>query len=99
MNAKQPLVATVISASALTAQAAFIADMTADQIRGEIIAAQRAAGRDLAALIASATAAGLNLNSLQAVATAEPAPATVVFLPPPPLATLTTQNACSVSCS
>ena len=66
MKFRQLIVVSVISAFALSAQAAFVAGMTPAQIRAEI-AVQQAAGSDVAAIVANASAAGLNMANLASV--------------------------------
>ncbi|MDZ4251278.1 MAG: hypothetical protein U1A72_01730 [Sulfuritalea sp.] len=66
MKFRQLIVASVISMTALSSHAAFVANMNSGQIRAEIAALQ-AAGQDVLAIVASAAAAGLNMSSLVSV--------------------------------
>lgn len=56
MKFRQPIVLSMISVFALSAQAAFVAGMSPAQIRAEI-AAQQAAGSDVTAVVINAAAA------------------------------------------
>lgn len=94
MKFRQLIVFLITSICAVSAQAAFVAGMTSAQIRTEI-AAQQAAGGDIAAIV-SIAAAAVTVAVRNAAAT-ESAPSFV--LTPPPLVTPTAQAVCSVSCS
>lgn len=104
MKFRQLIVTSIIYMLAFSAQAAFVAGMASAQIRPEI-AAQQAAGGDVAAIVSIAAAATTAVPQVAATVTvavqnaAATAPAPSFVLTPPPLSTPTTRAVCSVSCS